>query len=217
MLYEVITNLMDRDNYAGIAAEAMYGESFELNAGEGNDVLRMFDVATEQQNRYSFALFAADMSADAARASALRNNFVWHTLYEVIRNAYKMYGLIGFARGDAIYGNGFKGELNATFGGNITVEATALFGMVNTTRYFFVDAAFALKPGLPAGPMTIFGFSGGLYYHMARLTTEYSSQYRFGQTQSGKVYTPNASSGIGIMAGVKLALGSEQTINGDLV
>ncbi len=131
-------------------------------------------------------------------------------------NAYKMYGLIGFARGDAIYGNGFKGELNATFGGNITVEATALFGMVNTTRYFFVDAAFALKPGLPAGPMTIFGFSGGLYYHMARLTTEYSSQYRFGQTQSGKVYTPNASSGIGIMAGVKLALGSEQTINGDL-
>jgi len=65
------SNLMDRDNYAGIAAEAMYGESFELNAGEGNDVLRMFDVATEQQNRYSFALFAADMSADAARASAL--------------------------------------------------------------------------------------------------------------------------------------------------
>jgi len=58
------------ENLAGVAAQAIYGKDFELEA-QGSSVMNIFNRASSQQNRYSFALFAADNSAPVARAMGL--------------------------------------------------------------------------------------------------------------------------------------------------
>lgn len=63
--------MAEYDNYAGVAAQAIYGEDFEVGSGEESTVVSIFNRATEQQNRYSFAMFAADYSASVARGMGL--------------------------------------------------------------------------------------------------------------------------------------------------
>ncbi|MFO8001438.1 MAG: hypothetical protein R6U46_09350 [Marinilabilia sp.] len=62
-----------RDNdYAAIAAQAIWGEGFEVDAeGSGDDVLQIIDKASEQQSKFGFALLAADISPEVARLSGL--------------------------------------------------------------------------------------------------------------------------------------------------
>ena len=129
--------------------------------------------------------------------------------------AFELHGRIAFARGDSIYGNGFNGSLDVTFGGNIEIEAQAMFGNVDGYRYFYVDGMFAMKPGIQAGPITIFGFGGGLYHHMRQVRDAAGAQYDFGRTQSGIVYRPDDHIALGIKAGIKLGIGGEQIINAE--
>jgi hypothetical protein len=63
--------LVDIDKYCGIAAEAMYGENFSVTTGKTGSMYEIVNMATEQSNRYSFAMFSADMSVRAARAMGL--------------------------------------------------------------------------------------------------------------------------------------------------
>jgi hypothetical protein len=63
--------LAEYDNYAGVAAQAIYGESFDVEAGNESPAIAIFNKATEQQNRYSFALFAADNSVQVAKGMGL--------------------------------------------------------------------------------------------------------------------------------------------------
>ena len=72
--------------YAMIAAQAIYGESFIVDAGEGFSPEQAFSLADEQQQRFSFALYAADMSPTVARASAL-----WFTDTRVRENEKYLY------------------------------------------------------------------------------------------------------------------------------
>lgn len=60
-----------KDHYAAIAAQAIYGESFEVD-GPSGDMISIINQVKEERNRFGFALFAADHSMDAARASGLR-------------------------------------------------------------------------------------------------------------------------------------------------
>ena len=60
-----------KDHYAAIAAQAIYGESFEVD-GPSGDMISIINQVKEERNRFGFALFAADHSVDAARASGLR-------------------------------------------------------------------------------------------------------------------------------------------------
>lgn len=81
--------------YVGIAAEAVYGEHFTVSAGKNSSMYEIVNMATEQSNRFSFALFSADMSPVAAKAMGL-----WLTdktvhkdesyLYKVIINNYNV-------------------------------------------------------------------------------------------------------------------------------
>lgn len=83
----------DIDKYAGIAAEAVYGQQFTVSAGKSSSMYEIVNMATEQSNRFSFAMFSADMSPIAAKAMGL-----WLTdksvrkdesyLYKVIINNY---------------------------------------------------------------------------------------------------------------------------------
>ncbi|SMO52637.1 fibronectin type III domain-containing protein [Solitalea koreensis] len=66
-------NLKANNKYAAIMAQAIYGESFELTGGNSNNpMVQLANVAKEQENRFSFAMFCADQSPLAAQMAALR-------------------------------------------------------------------------------------------------------------------------------------------------
>lgn len=64
--------LVDKNDYAGVAAQAIYGDGFEVEAGDGEaSMIDIINRSTEQENRFGFALFAADQSPEVAQYSAL--------------------------------------------------------------------------------------------------------------------------------------------------
>lgn len=77
--------LADTDDYAGIAAQAIYGDDFDVQV-QGSPVINIFNRASVQQNRYSFALFAADHSSDVARAMGL-----WYTDRNIVKGEKYLY------------------------------------------------------------------------------------------------------------------------------
>ena len=60
-----------QDKYAAIAAQAIYGESFEI-VDPSNTLATFVNRAKELENRFSFSLFAADQSVAVAQAHGLR-------------------------------------------------------------------------------------------------------------------------------------------------
>ena len=58
------------DKFAPIAVQALYGENFVLKT-EKNNLVNLINASKEQENRYSFALFASDMSWKTAQSAAL--------------------------------------------------------------------------------------------------------------------------------------------------
>jgi fibronectin type 3 domain-containing protein len=62
--------LVRQTKYAAIAAQALFGDRFEVDLGN-SDVISMVNKLHETEQRFSFALFCADMSPATARASGL--------------------------------------------------------------------------------------------------------------------------------------------------
>ncbi|PSL44261.1 hypothetical protein CLV51_106127 [Chitinophaga niastensis] len=66
--------LKANEKYAAIEAQALYGESFQVempNNHTPGDIMSVYHRAQELRSRYSFALFSADQSFTVARAAAL--------------------------------------------------------------------------------------------------------------------------------------------------
>lgn len=82
---------MDDDDYVAIAAQGIFGSSFESDRAN-TDVMTMYQMATEQESRYSFVLFAADISQRAAQLSALR--FTDRKVSKNERYLYKVVSLV---------------------------------------------------------------------------------------------------------------------------
>lgn len=61
---------IDQDDYAAILAQAIYGETFEM-AADISDVFEIAQKTQERDQRFSFALFAADQSFRAAEMAGL--------------------------------------------------------------------------------------------------------------------------------------------------
>ncbi len=59
-------SIVEKDDYAAILAQALYGESFEVEGTEEGSLLQIVNKANELEQRFSFALFAADMNFGAA-------------------------------------------------------------------------------------------------------------------------------------------------------
>lgn len=78
--------MVKADKYAAIAAQALYGKSFETYAGEGFTPKQAYDKANEQQQRHAFALYAADISPAVARACGL-----WFTDHTALKNEKYLY------------------------------------------------------------------------------------------------------------------------------
>ena len=62
---------IEDNDYVGIMAQALFGESFDLEQ-YGKGPLAIYNQALALENRYSFALFAADQDVIAAQLGALR-------------------------------------------------------------------------------------------------------------------------------------------------
>jgi len=82
-------------------------------------------------------------------------------------------GTLQFRNEDPVYGNGFKGELSATFKTpHVSITALGEFGNTeylysSTYRYWRVEAAAKFQPGLPFLPgVSFYGFGGGAYSNM---------------------------------------------------
>jgi fibronectin type 3 domain-containing protein len=63
--------LAEKDKYAAIAAQAIYGATFEMTESYSSSMVQVFNAAKEQEQRFSFALLSADLSAQVARHAAL--------------------------------------------------------------------------------------------------------------------------------------------------
>lgn len=63
--------LANQDSFAEVAAEAIYGETFEVSAGFDQDIIQLYNKAKELESRFSFALYSADISLEVAKASGL--------------------------------------------------------------------------------------------------------------------------------------------------
>ena len=59
-------DLVQKDNNAAIIAQSLYGDSFEVSASKEGDLSKIVNMADEINQRYTFALYAADMSFSSA-------------------------------------------------------------------------------------------------------------------------------------------------------
>ncbi|MDR7212240.1 fibronectin type III domain-containing protein [Flavobacterium piscis] len=59
-------DLVQKDNNAAIIAQSIYGESFEVTSAKEGDLSKIINMADELDQRYTFALYAADMSFSGA-------------------------------------------------------------------------------------------------------------------------------------------------------
>jgi len=133
--------------------------------------------------------------------------------------SFKLHGSVTFIRGDATFGNGFKGELAAKFG-NIELAASVLFGNINSMRYWYADASVKLaEGGIPAGPILLNGFGGGAFFRMKQTTTDNNAIAQIGKSASGVTYIPDPLISLGLMASVNFVLageGGDKVVNGNV-
>lgn len=95
--------IIDKDKYVAIAAQAIYGEQFEVNLTE-NNIVTIVNKVREQEQRYYFSLFSADMSPEAAKASGL-----WYVDSAIKANEKYLYRIQIAGESDSIKGSVFIG------------------------------------------------------------------------------------------------------------
>lgn len=99
ILSEKITNLpmsdwekaVDTSMYAAVAAEALFGSSFEVES-KSTDIMSMVNMARDLDNRFSFALFSADNSFRVAEMMGL--GFNDKSIKQNETYLYKVYSLV---------------------------------------------------------------------------------------------------------------------------
>lgn len=78
-----------RNDYSAIAAQAIYGSSFQVSMPQSPSMSEVVSRTQEQEQRFSFALFAADHSFQTAKLSAL--GFADSTVRKDERYLYRVY------------------------------------------------------------------------------------------------------------------------------
>jgi hypothetical protein len=135
--------------------------------------------------------------------------------------AFSLDGGVEFKNGDAIYGDGFRGDIKLNLIKKFDLEAVSVFGKKDDYRYFLTDVFLELppQPGIPLPPaLSFYGFGGGLYIRMQQASKLPPSagniDSEFGKALSGITYVPDKEVGLGFMATTKFALqGSPNAFN----
>lgn len=185
---------------------------------ENDEVALDFDLAVNVTESFSGE---AGVAIIGSRAAELRTKYKYER-FEVDRialdiktNAFDMNGQLIFYKDDAIYGDGFNGQMEATIHSlNLSVEASAIFGTVDGYRYWYFDAGVQLAKGITVTPgFDITGFGGGAYQRMG---FDKANSSPLGATKSGAYYLPKESNGLGLKASISFAgTGSESSYNGE--
>jgi hypothetical protein len=134
----------------------------------------------------------------------------------MIAETFKLKGELELLSDDPTYGDGFRGQLHATFGGKLLkgldVEMRGMFGYKGY-RYWFMDGIARLSGnGLLIGPSFFLnGFGGGLTYRMAPSGLTDGS----GLSATSMTYLPDDSRSLGIKASVAFCVGSKSMANGE--
>lgn len=63
--------LATNNDMAAIVAQAIYGEDFQVNSNNENQVLRIINESSELQQRFGFSMFAVDQDFEVARFAGL--------------------------------------------------------------------------------------------------------------------------------------------------
>ncbi len=148
-----------------------------------------------------------------------------------------MEGQVDLYKGDAKFGDGFRGAINVNFRPIIKLAATVQFGSTkyqssDTYRYWFVDAMATMGTGIPVFPgFGIYGFGGGAYYHMrpqdsmpaaAKLAGNPETNATFqqdaaGGSNTGVVYEPYKNIAFGFKASIVMGtMPKPNAFNGDV-
>lgn len=137
-------------------------------------------------------------------------------------------GWLAVYKDDPTYGNGINGAVTASIlpkSLGIQIAGSVMFGNVNNIRYWYFDAMVAFKKGIPMGPVALYGFGGGAYYHMKRANGDEvqlkdesadANLSVIGMTASGIRYVPDESTFFGLKATVIIGTaGDPRPFNGD--
>ncbi|GAL86832.1 hypothetical protein MYP_4062 [Sporocytophaga myxococcoides] len=80
-----------QSDFGAIAAQAIFGKSFNINNKDQDNFMQAVSLAQELESRFSFALFSADQSLKVASASGLM--FTDKTVQKGEKYVYKIYSL----------------------------------------------------------------------------------------------------------------------------
>jgi hypothetical protein len=126
-------------------------------------------------------------------------------------SAFSLSGGVWFKNGDAVYGDGFRGDIRLSLLDKFSFDAVGVFGKKEDYKYFLTDVFFETSPasGIPIPPiLSFYGFGGGLYKRMQQEGKSQSgagSGSEFGQALSGIRYVPDKQVGLGVMANALFA------------
>ncbi len=121
--------------------------------------------------------FAVDKNTSTASASKFKPQYKGINISTIDVYAHlaavSIDGSIAFRNDDPVWGNGFKGSLDASFRSpSIAISALGEFGKTNYQhyqkyRYWRVEATAMFQPGIPFLPgVAFYGFGGGAYKNM---------------------------------------------------
>jgi len=65
------TTILNKDDYAAVIAQSLYGESFDMIMADKKNVQSLVSLSNEKQQRFAMAMYAADHSFKAARMAGL--------------------------------------------------------------------------------------------------------------------------------------------------
>lgn len=134
------------------------------------------------------------------------------------QSAFSIAGGVEFRSGDAVYGKGFRGDMEMKLlKGKLKVAAVAVFGKKDEYRYFLTDAFLETEPanGVKVSFLNFYGVGGGLYYKMQQKKNSLGGD--FGKSLSGINYVPDKDVAIGLMARTKFGFsGSDKLMDADV-
>ncbi len=117
--------------------------------------------------------------------------------------AFSVQGALDIFRDNKDYGNGYAGSVKMTINPvKINLEASAMFGKINTFSYWYCDAQASFgKNGLPIYPGLVLNtFGGGAYQHMKIVPGAKADQQIAGLRYASVKYMPDSSTSLGIKA-----------------
>lgn len=146
---------------------------------------------------------------------------------DVQTQAFGLKGYVIFFDNDPTFGKGFMGGVRIDIkSAGVLVDINAAFGSKATYKYFYVDGAVKLPSAIPiCYALGLWGFKGGLYYHMRPTITLPLKDGMVNIMQSPQAslatqhlpYVPDSTAAIGFKAGIMFGLmGKDDIFNGDI-